>query len=246
MIRSVEHNYLFVQLPRTGCTAVARELLEHYSGERILAKHSRHHEYVESEFHNSAFTVFSTVRHPLDDLVSSYEKLRTNHEKYLDPERHQSQPRGYISDDTIEQFRFVSGGGGFHEYLRRYHRLPFDNWSSLAHQSFDHVMRFESLAHDFERVLRHLGITPVRALPSRNTTERTKPSWVSYYEDPAVQAFIAPRVFPFMRRWNYDFPDSWNTGPTAKLWAGEAVFRIVQPRRRRFWVKPAPGFEDGK
>jgi len=46
MVYSEKYNYLFVQLPRTGNTAISKELIENYSGQRILKKHSKYKEFI--------------------------------------------------------------------------------------------------------------------------------------------------------------------------------------------------------
>ena len=45
MIISEKNKYLFLELPRTGSTAISKELRDHYDGKRILRKHSLYHEF---------------------------------------------------------------------------------------------------------------------------------------------------------------------------------------------------------
>lgn len=242
MIRSTTHGYLFVQLPHTGCSSVALELLEHYEGEKLLGKHATFREFERSDVGWSPRFVFSTVRHPLDDIVSTYEKLRTNHEQYDDPSRSTASPGGFVDPKARERFDFVQTGQDFETYVRKFHRLPFDNWASIDHQRFDRVMRFERLTSDFADVLGEIGLTPVRELPRRNATQRDRPTWEAYWSDPDLQRFIAPRVAPFMRQWGYEFPEGWVSVPAAQVRLSESVRRLLLPRRTRIWSQPAPVF----
>lgn len=242
MIRSTEHGYLFVQLPHTGCSSVALELLEHYRGEKLLGKHATFREFERRQLGWKPSFVFSTVRHPLDDIVSSFEKLRTNHEQYDNPSRSISSPGGFVDEKARARFDFVQQGAGFDAYVRRFHRLPFDNWSSLDHHKFDRVMKFESLAEDFSSVLSDLGLEPVRSLPVRNATQRRRSSWEDYWADGDLRAFIGPRVAPFMHRWGYEFPEGWPLVPANRRLAFELVRKSLLPRRSRIWSQPAPVF----
>ena len=80
MIISDEHKYVFVELPFTASTAISRELWEHYGGRRVLRKHSSYREFLKyASPEQRAYFVFSGMRNPLDEAVSLYVKLRTNH-----------------------------------------------------------------------------------------------------------------------------------------------------------------------
>ena len=86
VIISHRHRYLFVEVPRTGSTAVSAELQEHYDGQPILRKHATLRDYLrEAGGDVSNYFVFSTVRNPLDVAVTRYVHLREN-------------PRGHFTD----------------------------------------------------------------------------------------------------------------------------------------------------
>jgi hypothetical protein len=65
MIISHRHRYVFVEVPRTGSTAVSAELRENYDGHEILRKHASYRDFlrVASEEERGYFT-FSAVRNP--------------------------------------------------------------------------------------------------------------------------------------------------------------------------------------
>ncbi|MBA3404443.1 MAG: hypothetical protein H0U13_07160, partial [Gemmatimonadaceae bacterium] len=69
MIISDRHRYLFVELPRTGSTAIHRELCAMYDGEPILQKHATYGDFLKIATDDQRrYFVFSTVRNPLDDV----------------------------------------------------------------------------------------------------------------------------------------------------------------------------------
>ena len=235
MIISHQHRYLFVELPRTGSTAVRRELRELYDGEPILHKHATYEEFraIATEDERSYF-VFSAIRNPLDDAVSRYFKFSTDHKgRYTDAAR---RPRhkpilNRILDTSA--FRFVRGGRtDFPSFLRRYYPLPFATWASLSHRDFDLVMRFERLAEDFAEALRRIGIEPVRSLPAANTTSSRGRDFTAYYDQRSRRH--ARRVFgPYMRRWGYRFPDEWDLEPPGR-WH-ELQYRAVNAIGGVYW-----------
>jgi hypothetical protein len=215
MIISHEHRYLFVELPRTGSTAIRRELRDLYGGVPILHKHATYEEFLRKATPaERGYFVFSGIRNPLDDAVSQYFKLKTDHNRRMtDPSR---TPRAKpllnrIVDRRI--FRYLERTDAtFADYFMRYQWLPYDRWSSLSHDRFDFVIRFEHLAEDFDEVLRRIGIDPKRPLPRVNSTAKRGRDWRDYY--PPRTWARARRVFgPFMERWGYEFPAEWAAGP---------------------------------
>ena len=89
MIISHEHRFVFVELPRTGSTAVGKELIESYGGVRILRKHSSYGDFVRQATPDErTYFKFSSIRNPMDDAVSGYFKLATDHHgRYSDEMR---------------------------------------------------------------------------------------------------------------------------------------------------------------
>jgi hypothetical protein len=126
----------------------------------------------------------------------------------------------------------------FATFFMRYYVLPFDTWASLSHDQFDYVMRFETLADDFEHVLRQLGLQPERPLPFVNQTADRRREFEAYY--PPRTRSRARRVFgPYMARWGYTFPLEWGiAGPTVldrvayRMFSfyAQLYWRLVRPR----------------
>ncbi len=234
MIISHKHKYLFVELPRTGSTAISRELRLNYDGEPILVKHATYEDFLKSATpEEKRYFVFSGIRNPLDDAVSLYFKYVTDHKhKFTDPERLQ-RTRGLVTFISLRRFRFVrEAQPDFTTYLKRYYRTPYNNWSSLSHKQFDFIIRFEHLQEDFGLVLRLLGLEPKRPLPKVNSTEKKEQNYLSYYTPEAIAH--AKRVFgPFMKQWGYDWPPEWGDAETSR-W-NELEFAFVNVFRTAYW-----------
>ena len=211
MIISHTHRYLFVELPRTGSTAIRRELRDLYDGRPILHKHATYEEFLKvASPDEKQYFVFSGIRNPLDDAVSQYFKLKTDHNQRMsDPSRApKSKPLlNRIVDRRV--FRYLQReDADFPSYFMRYQVFPYDRWSSLSHHRFDYIIRFEHLADDFAEVLGRIGIESRRGLPQVNTTAARSRDYRDYY--PPHTHARARRVFgPFMERWGYAFPPEW-------------------------------------
>ena len=219
VIISHRHRYLFVELPRTGSTAIRRELRELYDGVPILHKHATYLEFERqaSEAERSYF-VFSGIRNPLDDAVSRYFKLRTDHkQRFSDPEHHQRRrrPLNNLLDRRMYDY-LRRTDADFSTFFLHFYHLPYDTWASLSHRQFDYVIRFENLVEDFDTALRRIGIDPVRPLPQVNSTRQRDRSYADYYTPAAVRR--ARRVMgPYMQRWGYRFPESWDVEPPSRF-----------------------------
>jgi hypothetical protein len=235
VIISHRYRYLFVELPRTGSTAIRHELRTFYDGEPILQKHSTYEQFLEQATDDEKkYFVFSGIRNPLDDVVSQYFKLRTDHNRRMtDPARApKSKPLinrlvdrhvfGYLRRTNAE----------FADYFMRYHWLPYDRWSSLSHDRMDFIIRFENLADDFAEALRLMGIEPRRPLPQVNTTAARSRHFTDYY--PPRTWKRARRVFgPFMERWGYELPREWGVGPPS---SGERMqYRLFSALATMYW-----------
>jgi hypothetical protein len=209
MIISHKHKYVFVQLPHTGCSAVARELCEFYAGEPILRKHSYYHQFLRGAAkEEKEYFTFSTIRNPLDEYISVFHKLKSNHEKY-DDLRNSTKNGGFVTARMRRRFYHVQRTGDIVSDFLRYSRLPHDNWSRLDHRKFDYVMRFERLQQDFEEVLRKLGVEQVRPLPHVNPTRQPEEADRYGIFPEEVRKRVHWVFSPFMEDWGYDFPSNW-------------------------------------
>lgn len=238
MIISHTHRYLFVELPRTGSTAIARELRQHYDGTSILFKHATYYDFqrIASEDEQRYF-VFSCIRNPLDDAVSLYFKYRTDHDgRFSRLDR--TEKNWLVRLVTQKKFNFVQRtDADFPTYFLKHYWLPYGNWSCLSHEDFDFVIRFERLQDDFARALRLIGLESKRPLPVANRTAKRKREFASYYTPETIGR--AKRVFgPYMKQWGYDFPAEWDD-PVVPRW-NEVAFDLYNRVRLLYWKYVRP------
>jgi hypothetical protein len=231
MIISHKYRYLFVELPHTASTAMCEELCD---------KYAHYYEFLNAaSAEEKAFFVFSGIRNPLDETVSVYFKLKGDHKgAYTNPKYWRSNG-GYVSRKDLRRFRFIQrNDADFPTFFRTFYRIPYDNWSRLAHHRFDFVIRFENIQDDFAKVLRLLGIAQVRPLPVVNRTTGKRDDFLAYYTPEIVHQ--ARWVFgPFLDRWGYRLPPEWGDQPIP--WSSQVLFRALAPARKELLWGPLLG-----
>ncbi len=183
MVISERYKYLFVELQLTGTTAISTELCENYSGERILSKHSRFHEFsrICKEAHEKYF-VFSGIRNPLDITVSQYFKAVSNHRgKYTNPKKWKRYG-GTLSEKALKRYNYIiKTNADFSKYFMKFSVIPYDDWSRLYHKKMDFIVRFENIQEDFSEVLKLIGLKQIRPLPVINKTDIKESDFLAYY-----------------------------------------------------------------
>lgn len=233
MIISHKYKYLFVELPHTASTAISKELRDLYDGEAILRKHSRYHDFLrQATPAEKSYFVFSGLRNPLDTIVTGYLKYKHNAGNFYTDPKNWQRNGGFVSETALKTYRTIQQEDlSFEDYFRQV-RWPYDNWSNLAHRSFDAIIRFENLQDDFAAVLKQLGIEQVRPLPVVNaTTNKSKDFW-SYYT-PAIRGHAIFVGGPFCERWGYAFPAEW--GDVRIPWQAWAIFFALGLVRKFRW-----------
>ena len=155
--------------------------------------------------------------------MSIYQRYRTDHKGRY------SQRRRHVSASDVELFEWVRRtGADFPAFFQHVYRwpIPYDNFSSEAHDRFGYVMRFENLTADFGKVLDLLGIPAKRSLPVVNATAEKGKEFASYYPPEIVPR--AKWIFgPFMRRWGYAFPAEWGTSPPPA--SSQVAYQVFGP-----------------
>ena len=257
MIVSHENRFVFVELPRTGSTAVGKELIETYGGSRILAKHSSYDAFLrQASATEQKYWAFSGIRNPMDDAVSEYFKLRTDHHgRYSDEIRRKYRvgnrgadrvrATGLNAKDMKPQRRKMSEvrdnrrydyiertGCDFDSFFLRFYRVPYDTWSRTTHHRMDSIIRFEHLERDFERALSLVGLELRRPLPVRNRTDSKNSDFLSFYT-PGTRVRAVWVFGPYMRRWGYAFPDDWQVEKTPL--SSRVTYQALSAPRRLYW-----------
>jgi hypothetical protein len=223
MIISEKHKYIFVELPHTGSTAISNELCENYDGERIMKYHSFFHELQGKVTNKNDYFVFSGIRNPLDEVVSIYLKYKTD----------QITEYEIIADlDRASRQRYTfAKNNSYQDYLRRFYKIPYDNWSCLSHSQFDYVIKFENIQNDFQTALCRIGLALKRPLPIVNPT-RQKRHYLTYYP-PEIYDYARYVFGPFMKRWNYLLPYEWGDSSVPNF--AEIVFAVFRLPRKIYY-----------
>jgi hypothetical protein len=233
MIISHKHRYLFVELPRTGSTAISHELRTYYDGTPILHKHATYDAFLKiASAEERKYFVFAGIRNPLDDAVSLYCKLASGHHKiWTDPSR--LKKKRLVDRVRLTMFHFVKENeADFPTYFKKFYKVPYNTWSDLSHRTFDFIIRFECLQEDFENALRLIGIEPKRSLPVVNKTNKPEENYLAYYTPEIIPR--AKRVFgPYMRQWGYTFPREWGEAELS-IW-NQMEFELFNVFRRVYW-----------
>lgn len=245
MIVSDVHKYIYVQIPHTGSTTIGEELIEHYDGRPVLSKHSYPHELFRKESKKYRdYYLFASIRNPLDERVSIYYKLKTNH-------------LGLYAEDAYETYHNVNNSKvvkerkwrtflgknryefckdpevTFEDYFLRYCYLSYNNPICILKERYSKILRFESLSDDFHTALSEIGITPKRHLPHGNRTSKNE-SWENEYKSSRSRKRARHLYQPFMASWGYCFPKDWGIPAKPNL-SDEIAFRATTLLRKSIW-----------
>jgi len=234
MIISHTNKYLFVELPRTGTTAISHELLENYDAVPILQKHAMYGDFLKiATPKEKKYFVFLSVRNPLDRIVSLYFKYQSNHRGQYTNAKYLNQENLFIRIMIKNHFSFVyDNQASFPEFFKMFYRVPFDDWTVLARKHFNFVIHFENINEDFTRVLERLNIDMVRPLPVVNKTSLRAEEFWSYYT-PEIRDRAKWVFGPYLKRWGYEFPPDW--GDCSSQWSSRAVLSLVNAPRKLYW-----------
>lgn len=235
MIVSDHHRFVFIEVPRTGSTAVARELVSRYGGRPVLSKHSTDIDFLRAaSAEQRGYRRIGGVRHPFDDVVSEFQKLVNNHRGAYDDPGQQVENGGWVKPEKRQQFEFVQGGADFGAFFRRFHAgaVQLQTWD-IASRDLDDLLRFESLSTDFERLMTSFGTDGVRPLPTVNATAG-RSSIPEAYADPELQRLAVQACGPRARFLGYDIPDDFavHRVPLASEVAFRRKLRRLANRRR--------------
>ena len=210
MIISHKYKFLFIGLPFSASSAISKELHLEYGGEPYLRKHSLYH-----EFENMAskeelqYFVFAVLRNPMEIAITVYEKMKANAKgNFTNPELF-SENGGHISKKQRVKFNYIKdNNSSFQQYFKKFYQKPYDNLSSLTIDNCDFVIRYETIADDYLLALKSAGVINSKPLPVANKTVGKKNDILNYYTNDIKEISIA--VFgPFLKKYNYLFPESW-------------------------------------
>jgi hypothetical protein len=170
-----------------------------------------------------SYFVFGTVRNPLDEVVSRYYKLKTDHKSVFSDATYVDSLTADYSDQKKYEF-IQNSDAGFASFFRKYHRRPFGGLIDIACGEYDLIIQYEDLQDGFAEVLRRLNIEQVRPIPVANKTQGKRADWTSYYT-PEIREQACKVFGPFMKKWGYTFPADWEVPQVSYI--DQIEFRLV-------------------
>tara|TARA_Y100000287_G_C14137589_1_gene313056 strand:- start:194 stop:796 length:603 start_codon:yes stop_codon:yes gene_type:complete len=198
-MRSQEHNFIFIHIPKTGGTSIEQVFKKRFKGNR---KHMTMLDY-ENELGSeiNKYFIFSVIRNPWDRLVS-YWKYR------------QGKPHAPI-DGKIKKFddwlRFTSSLD-LDNLIGKTHIGNISNFKVGLDLQFNclvnnknkinaNLLRFENLQQDFNIICDKIGI-PRKQLPHFNKTKHK--NYTEYYDEETKQ-IVAKKYAKDIKFFNYEF-----------------------------------------
>ncbi|HEY7440212.1 MAG TPA: sulfotransferase family 2 domain-containing protein [Acidimicrobiia bacterium] len=229
MIVSDKYRFVLVQVPQTGSTSLGRHLVDVAEGRNVLLKHStldEAHWLLGDQIRG--YRVVASVRNPVDQLVSSFYKLRED--------RHHLKDRGFpgVNQSARERLEWASAPERtLDEYVLTFiRRVHAPVWVRCMRRA-DIMLGFESLQEDTDRMFEELSIPRCGDMPFVNPTRRTGESTFG----PAAASHLADLYGPFMSEWGYARPSGASEpsapGRAYRKVQYEVAIRAKVLRRRR-------------
>lgn len=242
MIISHKYKYVFLCLPRTGTTAVRKELCENYEGEEILYKHAPYNVFLnQANDEEKKYKVLVTLRNPMDRIVSLYYKYKSNHDGINKKQIKDFGTKNYFQIQLIKLSNQILGNRSsyvtkydpsFSEFFMKFYSMPYSDWHSLYFDHYDYIMRFENLQNDFEKAISFLGMNLKRPLPVVNKTKKDTQTFDELYTKDVVNQ--AQKVFYHsMNKYGYSFPEEWPEFTPTKL--DDIQYRFIHNVRKFYW-----------
>ena len=200
-----------------------------------MFKHAQYHEFLKkASAEEKEYFAFSTIRNPMDIVVSKYFKYKNNHKGYIGKKVVHGKVRKYIAGQEKARRNFIlAHNADFETFFMKFYKLPYSSWSLVNHPHLDFIMRFENLSDDFEKILVQMGIEPVRRLPLFNKTGDKNKHFTEYYESPEVRRRAIKVFGPYMQRWNYAFPADWPE--VNEVAPADSTYHFVNAFRKIYW-----------
>lgn len=242
MIISHRNKYIFLCLPRTGTTAIRKELCENYGGEPILYKHAPYYKFIQQATEEEMrYRVIASVRNPMDRIVSLYYKYKSKHDGI---DKKQIKEYG---DKNALQIKFVQlanrilnrrtnyvleNDPTFAQFFEKFYRLPYSDWHSLYLDRYDFLIRFEYLQENFEQAIKFLGMEPVRPLPVINKTKKDADSFEKLYTE-VIRVQAQSVFYQSMKKYGYEFPEGWpDYNPSL---SNKIQYKSINAVRKIYW-----------
>ncbi|MEZ5037184.1 MAG: sulfotransferase family 2 domain-containing protein [Chitinophagales bacterium] len=219
MIISHKNKYLFLCLPRTGTTAIRKELCANYDGEEILYKHAPYSQFLKiASNEEKEYKIIATIRNPLDRTLSLYFKYKSNHDSINDKQIKNIGNKNFIQRFLIgiankilgkRAQSVASGSMNFPEFIKNYFNTPYCDWHSLYLKEYDYIIHFENMNEDFTKTLTSIGLDVVRDIPYTNKTKKDEDVSIEKYYTSEIIPLVQKNYYYAMKLYGYSFPKTW-------------------------------------
>lgn len=175
MIVNFEKKFIFVGIPFSACSAISKELLEHYGCEVLLHKHASIPALLlaRPDIKIVDFKIVAVVRDPMDASLTLYYWLKNNRNEHFTRSENFIEYGGTVTKRHRKLYSVIQKRNmNFEQYLDYcFTRVPYDSILSENRKFLTEIIRYEKLQEDFKSCFSRLGLKIDRDLPSYNLTE---------------------------------------------------------------------------
>tara|TARA_A100001011_G_scaffold352661_1_gene393619 strand:+ start:43993 stop:44748 length:756 start_codon:yes stop_codon:yes gene_type:complete len=175
MVISYKHKYIFVGIPFSASSAITNELINNYSGEFILKKHSNIPTLIKKHKINiKNFIVFGVYRSPEEILKSRYNKLLHNVGNRFSDKKFLIKNGGAVAVKAQNLSKLIREKKlTFKDYLNiNFRGIPYDNEFTMNAPFMNYIIDFRNLETDFNKILSSIGIKSKFNLNKVNKTKK--------------------------------------------------------------------------
>ncbi|MBK8582076.1 MAG: sulfotransferase family 2 domain-containing protein [Flavobacteriales bacterium] len=242
MVISDKHRFVFVNLPQTASTAISRELVDQYEAREFCFKHALWRtDYMKAaNAEQKKYRVISGLRNPMDITVSTYFKVKSDHEDRYSNAQANKIKHGFLRKHIMlwwnkrSAAEIIGKKQDFSTWFMRNHKMPYASWSILDHKRFDKVVRYEHLQEDFADALKKLGVEQTRPLPVGNKTAKEGKHFSDYFDTDASKRRAKFVFGPYMKEFGYTFPPEWDH--IAMPASAPMAYSTLNVLRKIFWL----------
>lgn len=170
MIVNREYKYVFIGFPYSASSAISKELVENYGGERLMLKHSTMLSLKGIKKYKDYKTI-AVFRSPISVWKTQYIKLMKS--SIFDNEKYLRSNGGHINRRAFNLAqRMREEDWSFNQYVKHKSRsrLPYVSSFIVNYNKLDFIIRYHELQYDWQVVMKDLGHSSVSPLPLYNAT----------------------------------------------------------------------------
>jgi len=181
MIVNYDKKFIFVGVPFSACSAISKELIEHYQCEALLHKHANIPALLlaRPDINIKDFEIIAVIRDPVAASVTLYHWLKDNRNEHFTKAENFFENGGTV----IRRHRMLYAtiqkqNMTFQQYLDHCFRfVPYDGLLSENINFLTKTIRYDHLQDDFRTCFSALGLEIDRDLPAYNQTANKEDSF---------------------------------------------------------------------